>query len=169
MTLEHSGEALVVECPTEWQTEHLGQALARQIRPGLVIGLVGELGAGKTRLVRAIAEALGADPHAIASPTFVLIHEYDSSPPIYHFDAYRLKSGDELDALGADEYFAGDGVCLVEWADRVANRLPSNAWWIHADRLPQGRVFRLHLNAAAAENVARDLAPSSDSPRKSNP
>jgi len=91
-----------------------------------VVALVGQLGAGKTHLVRAIAEGLEiADARLVSSPTFVLIQEYDARLPIYHFDAYRLRTEAEFDDLGAHEYFAGSGVCLVEWADRVPGCLPS--------------------------------------------
>jgi tRNA threonylcarbamoyladenosine biosynthesis protein TsaE len=90
-----------------------------------VVGLIGPLGAGKTHLVRAIAEGLGiADPRIVSSPTFVLIQEYDARLPIFHFDAYRLPGEAAFDDLGAHEYFAGSGVCLVEWADRVPRWMP---------------------------------------------
>src|SRR5262245_6464631 len=121
------GLAVVVESETE--TDRLGRVLAEIVGPGTVIGLVGPLGAGKTRLVRALGEALGVDPGAIASPTFVLIHEYAGRRPVYHFDTYRLGGPDEFDALGAADYWDADGVCLVEWADRVADRLPDRAWF----------------------------------------
>src|SRR5205807_8290043 len=102
-----------------------GRRLAGLLFPGAVVGLVGPLGAGKTHLVRAVAEGLGiADPGAVSSPTFVLIQEYDARLPVYHFDAYRLHGEAEFFDLGAHEYFAGDGVCLVEWADRVPGCLP---------------------------------------------
>ena len=88
--------------------------------------MIGPLGAGKTYLVRAIAEGLGiADSRAVSSPTFVLIQEYAARLPIYHFDAYRLRSDAEFHELGVQEYFAGGGVCLVEWADRVPGSLPA--------------------------------------------
>jgi tRNA threonylcarbamoyladenosine biosynthesis protein TsaE len=103
----------------------LGHELARFLFPGAVIALVGPLGAGKTYLVRAIAEALGVrDSRLVSSPTFVLIQEYTARLPIYHFDAYRLRSPEEFCDLGAHEYFEGSGVCLVEWADRVERCLP---------------------------------------------
>jgi tRNA threonylcarbamoyladenosine biosynthesis protein TsaE len=89
-----------------------------------VVALVGDLGAGKTRLVQAAAEGLGVDPSVVNSPTFVLIQEYEGRLPVYHFDTYRLKDFDEFLELGADEYLASDGVCFVEWADRMAEVLP---------------------------------------------
>jgi tRNA threonylcarbamoyladenosine biosynthesis protein TsaE len=100
-------------------TEAFGRRLASLLFPGAVIALVGPLGAGKTHLVRAIAAGLGADPNQVTSPTFVLIQEYAARLPVYHFDAYRLRSEAEFADLGVHEYFQGTGVCLVEWADKV--------------------------------------------------
>lgn len=107
-------------------TEAAGRRLGGLLFPGAVVALVGPLGAGKTQFVRAVAEGLGVrNPAAVTSPTFVLIQEYPARLPIYHFDAYRLGSTGEFLALGSDEYFHADGVCLVEWADRVPEALPS--------------------------------------------
>lgn len=126
--------SLTLELTSEAETEELGQAIAAKVTPGVVIGLIGTLGAGKTRLSRAIAEALGVDPSAIASPTYVLIHEYDGSIPVYHFDTYRLDSPEAFEALGASEYWTrADGLCLIEWADRVLDLLPPETWLIHLD------------------------------------
>jgi tRNA threonylcarbamoyladenosine biosynthesis protein TsaE len=91
---------------------------------GSTVALNGTLGAGKTRLVQAIAEALGVDRRTVVSPTFVLIQEYAGQRMIYHIDAYRLKDLDEFLALGPEEYFESDGLVLIEWADRVAEGLP---------------------------------------------
>ncbi len=111
---------------SEAETERLAGWLSRALEPGTVVGLIGNLGAGKTRLVRAVAVALGVDPQAIASPTFVLVHEYGGRWPVYHFDTYRLKNPDEFRSLGVDEYFNAGGVCFVEWADRVIDSLPAD-------------------------------------------
>jgi tRNA threonylcarbamoyladenosine biosynthesis protein TsaE len=106
-------------------TEHLGAALAEVLPPGTVVALIGTLGAGKTRLVQAVATALGFPAGSVTSPTFVLVNEYRGGRmPVYHFDTYRLKDEDEFLALGPDEYFESDGITFVEWADRVAERLP---------------------------------------------
>jgi tRNA threonylcarbamoyladenosine biosynthesis protein TsaE len=118
-------EHLTVDAPDLETTAAFGHRLGSLLFPGAVVALVGPLGAGKTQLVRAVAEGLGiADSRAVSSPTFVLIQEYDARLPIYHFDAYRLRGPAEFFDLGAHEYFEGNGVCLVEWADRVEECLP---------------------------------------------
>ena len=147
---------LVIRSGSEAETDRIGAALANVVRPGLVVGLVGPLGSGKTRLVRAIAEALGANPTQIGSPTFVLIHEYEGRLPIFHFDAYRLASPEDFEALGADEYFRGVGVCFVEWADRVADLLPPSAWWVFAAQDGEARVFRLRVDGEAMASLVQE-------------
>lgn len=107
-------------------TERFGHRLGELLFAGAVVALIGPLGAGKTQLVRFIAEGLQiANSRVVTSPTFVLIQEYAARLPIYHFDAYRLNSAAEFAELGVSEYFAGEGVCLVEWADRVMSILPA--------------------------------------------
>ena len=119
-------ECYSLDLPDPAATSALGHRLAGMLFPGAVIALVGPLGAGKTYLVRAIAEGLGiADSRAVSSPTFVLVQEYDARLPIYHFDAYRLRTEGEFFDLGVHEYFEGKGVSLVEWADRVPACLPA--------------------------------------------
>jgi tRNA threonylcarbamoyladenosine biosynthesis protein TsaE len=111
---------LSVEVAAPEETAALGRRLGELLFPGAIVALVGQLGAGKTFLVRAIAEGLGVpDSRIISSPTFVLIQEYQGRLPIYHFDTYRLKTPAEFADLGVHEYFQSQGVCLIEWADRV--------------------------------------------------
>ena len=123
---------LVIELPDLEATAAFGQRLGERLFPGAVVALIGPLGAGKTHLVRAIAAGLGlADRRAVSSPTFGLIHEYRGRLPIYHFDAYRLNSAAEFRDLGTHEYLEGAGVCLIEWADRVAACLAAERLEIH--------------------------------------
>ena len=101
----------------------LGERLGRLLRPGDVVALFGDLGAGKTVITKGIAAGLGveADVH---SPTFTLIHEHLGEIPLYHVDLYRLSDENEVRMLGIDEYIYGDGVTVIEWADRMPNLLP---------------------------------------------
>jgi tRNA threonylcarbamoyladenosine biosynthesis protein TsaE len=106
------------------ETEEAGAQLGRTLAAGDVVGLCGELGAGKTCFARGVARALGVTAPT-ASPTFTLIHEYRGRRPVYHVDAYRLDTLADLLGLGLDEYFDGDGVTLVEWADKMRPLLPA--------------------------------------------
>jgi tRNA threonylcarbamoyladenosine biosynthesis protein TsaE len=117
--------AFVYTAENEEQTAALGAALAEVLPPGTTVALCGPLGAGKTRLVQAIAAALGVDHRDVVSPTFVMIQEYSGRRKIVHIDAYRLKGVEEFYALGPEEYFAGDALVLIEWADRVLPALPA--------------------------------------------
>jgi tRNA threonylcarbamoyladenosine biosynthesis protein TsaE len=138
--------AITLELSSEEETARLGRALAEVVCPGVAIGLIGPLGAGKTRLTRALAEALGVDPLAISSPTFVLIHEYDGRIPVYHFDAYRLENPRAFEDLGVVDYFAAGGLCVVEWADRVRALLPEDCWFISLEPTgPAARTARIEL------------------------
>jgi tRNA threonylcarbamoyladenosine biosynthesis protein TsaE len=116
-----------IDLPDLDATVALGHRLGPLLTSGQVVALVGPLGAGKTQLVRAIAEGLGlADSRMVCSPTFVLQHDYPGRIPIHHFDAYRLRSEEEFLDLGVEEWMEGPGVCLIEWADRVAGCLPAD-------------------------------------------
>ena len=105
-------------------TEKLGAALAQTVTAGTIVGLVGTLGSGKTKLVQSIAIARGVDPQSVVSPTYVILHEYPGPITIFHFDLYRVADDDEWDELGADEILEQGGIALIEWADRFRNRMP---------------------------------------------
>lgn len=117
-------KSFVYESDGEEATGRLGEALAEALPDGTVVALCGTLGAGKTRLTQAVAEALGIDRREVLSPTFVLVQEHHGSRSLYHFDVYRVRDEDEFEALGPEEYFDRDGLVLIEWADRVAGSLP---------------------------------------------
>ena len=108
----------------EADTRRLGAALAEVLPPGTTVALVGTLGAGKTRLVQALAEACGVPHDTVVSPTFVLCQPYHGRRTLFHLDAYRLADDDEFLELGPEEYFESDGLTLIEWADRVHRCLP---------------------------------------------
>lgn len=147
-------KSLVIDVASLAETDALGRRLAPHLFPGAVIALIGPLGAGKTRLVRAIAEGLGiANPNVVTSPTFVLIQEYDARLPIYHFDVYRLQSEREFAELGVHEYFAGDGVCLVEWADKALSVMPAERLEIRIS-VTGDNARRLEIIAFGARHVS---------------
>jgi tRNA threonylcarbamoyladenosine biosynthesis protein TsaE len=112
------------EAASEADTDRFGVALAAALPPGTTVALLGTLGAGKTRLVQAIASALGIERGEVLSPTFVLCQKYVGRLPIYHLDAYRLRDEDEFRELGPEEFFDSPGLTFVEWADKVYDALP---------------------------------------------
>ena len=115
---------MLFKIKNEDETERFGRALADQLMPGDIVCLVGDLGTGKTALTKAVAAGLGIEEH-IVSPTFNIVKEYRSGRlPLYHFDVYRLGSSEELFEIGARDYFYGQGVCVIEWADLIAEEIP---------------------------------------------
>ena len=106
------------------ETIAFGQKLAKHLKPGDIICLIGDLGSGKTTLVKGIAQGLGLNPSQINSPTFVLMNAYKGKWPLYHFDLYRLQKAKEVLPLDYEEYFYGDGIAVVEWAERLGPLLP---------------------------------------------
>lgn len=120
------------------ETIAFGQSIAATLRRGDVLALCGELGAGKTHFVKGITSGLGGDA-AVTSPTFTLIHEYFGGHlPAYHFDFYRLDDEDEALKIGLDEYLDGDGVCLIEWADKFPALLPPHTRWLRFSHREDG-------------------------------
>src|SRR5690349_18024868 len=108
---------------TRAATTAIGRLLGAQLKPGDVVALIGDLGAGKTTLTQAIAEGMGITSD-VSSPTFALIHEYPGTVPLFHIDPYRLDRAEDLAELGFEEYLQRGGVIVVEWADKVADLLP---------------------------------------------
>ena len=118
---------------SEEETRALGLEIADALEPGDIVALIGDLGTGKTALTKYIAEGLGIKEE-ISSPTFTIVKEYRSGRlPLYHFDVYRLGSGEELLDIGAEEMLDGDGACVIEWADIVADVLPADSLVVKLD------------------------------------
>ena len=112
------------------ETEAFGRRFAEKIKPGAVIALSGGLGSGKTQFVKGLAAGLSAAT-AATSPTFTLIHEYSGGRlPIYHLDFFRVEDRQSAERLGLDDYFFGDGVSVIEWADKFPDLIPETARWI---------------------------------------
>lgn len=137
-------QRLVFETQDEAGTVRLGRALADCLPETATIALIGTLGAGKTRLVQAIAEGCGIDAGSVTSPTFVLCQPYHGTRTLNHLDAYRIRDLDEFLELGVDEYFEGPGITLIEWAERVAACLPDDYLEIQIEITgPCARTFEL--------------------------
>ncbi len=115
-----------------------GRSLAASLRPGDVVALCGQLGAGKTHVVKGLLDGLGSGED-VTSPTFSLVHEYQRARlPVFHFDFYRMTSEAELHNIGWDEYLDEPGVVVVEWADMFPSLLPPHAQWFQLEVLPEG-------------------------------
>jgi len=112
------------------ETFELGRQFAAGLKRGAVLALAGDLGAGKTQFSKGLAAGLGVEAE-VTSPTFTLIHEYPGGRlSLFHIDLYRLEDEDEVLGIGLDEYLDGDGVTVIEWADKFAELMPKGASWI---------------------------------------
>ncbi len=148
----------VVFVDSEADTERLAQALAHSLPPQITLGLVGTLGAGKTRLVQGLAAAVGVPRELVTSPTFVLCQHYQGTTRINHLDAYRLRDEDEWFELGVEELMSQPGWTVIEWADRFAE------FWVEPwlevtleilDRPEQRRVTLRAQGLAAGRALAQ--------------
>lgn len=115
------------------ETQKIASEFAKTLKPGKVVALFGDLGVGKTVFTKAVVKALGGD--GATSPTFTILNEYVAKFPIYHFDMYRLKNEAEIENLGYEDYFYSDGVCLIEWPNRIEQYLPRKRIDITIERM----------------------------------
>ena len=115
-----------IKISSEKEVAEFGKRLGKTLESGDVLALVGELGTGKTTLTKAIAAGLDIS-ETVTSPTFTIVKEYNSGRlPLFHFDVYRLENGGELIEIGGEEYFDAGGICVIEWADKIAEILPDD-------------------------------------------
>lgn len=129
------------------ETLALGKTFAKQLRPNSIVCFFGDLGAGKTTLIKGIvSELTGCDPEDVLSPTFVYLNIYEGQTSVYHFDLYRLKEAKEFVALGFEEYLCAGGVCCIEWSERIATLLPEGC-------------FRIEMHHVAEEVRTIDIRP----------
>jgi tRNA threonylcarbamoyladenosine biosynthesis protein TsaE len=109
------------------ETQEIGVEIGRQLNPGDVVALIGDLGVGKTCLTQGIARGAGVyQDQTVNSPSYILVNEYEGKIPVYHIDLYRLQRLEDIVALGLEEYLEGDGICVIEWADRMGELLPED-------------------------------------------
>ena len=130
----------------EQKTYDLGYKLGTLLKKGDILCLTGDLGAGKTAMSKAIAKGLEVDEH-VTSPTFAIIQEYMGRLPLYHFDVYRIGSVEEMEDLGYEEYFYGDGVCIIEWASIIEELIPKEHLWIDIKRDDHENVRKIEMKA----------------------
>ncbi len=125
---------MTIETHSVSETEALGERLAKCLSSGSVVALYGDLGAGKTALVRGMARGLELT-ESVSSPTFTIVNEYPGHPALFHFDLYRLKNAEELYAIGWEDYLDRDGVCVVEWSENAPEAFPEDTVRVYIDRL----------------------------------
>ncbi len=136
----------------EAEMKSFGLKLADVLKPGDIVCLSGDLGAGKTTLTKSIAAGLGIEDY-VTSPSYTIVNEYEGRLALYHFDVYRINDIEEMYELGYEEYFYGQGVCVIEWAGMIEELLPENIVWIE---IYQGESFeerKLHIKGPA-ETIA---------------
>lgn len=129
---------MVIETASAKETIALGQKIGRSLKTRDILALYGTLGAGKTTLIQGIAQGLGVKDY-VTSPTFILINEYKGRYPFFHVDLYRLENLDEIEDLGILEYFEKDGVCVIEWAEKMEELLPFNVKRIKLETVDENR------------------------------
>lgn len=138
------------------ETEKFGIFLGENLRPGDVVCLNGDLGAGKTTLTKSIAKGLGIDDY-VTSPTFTIVNEYYGDINLYHIDTYRLDDKIDVEYLGFDEYFYSDGVTIVEWADKIRDALPEEYMEINISSKDDKRILDIKYLGNRFDDIKEKL------------
>ena len=130
-------DARIIESHSAQETMAHAREMAEKAAPGTIICLDGDLGVGKTVWAKGFAEGLGIK-EPVVSPTFTIMHIYSSGRlPLYHYDVYRIEEPEEMDEIGYEEYFFGEGVCLVEWASQIEELIPKEAVHVVIRKVPE--------------------------------
>ena len=128
---------MIIETYGPEETKELGEKIGRQARPGQIYTLTGDLGVGKTVFTQGLARGLGIK-EPVSSPTFTIVQIYEEGRlPLYHFDVYRIGDVEEMEEIGYDDYFFGNGVCLIEWAELIQELIPEQAIRIRIEKDPR--------------------------------
>ncbi len=137
------------------ETEKIAYDVASNLKPGDVICLGGDLGAGKTAFAKGLIKSLGVVDH-VTSPTFTIVNEYDGKWPVYHFDVYRINDVEEMFEIGFEEYVYGDGISIIEWADNIKEILPLSHLKIEIKKdLSRGENYReIMIGADNLESIS---------------
>lgn len=153
------GRSAILCTSSPEDTIQLGQFIGEILKPGSVIGLCGELGTGKTHLIKGLAMGLGVDHrYYVTSPSFTIINEYPGRIPLNHIDLYRLEEMDQTEELGYEEYFYGDGVTAIEWAEKILPFLPEDRLMVEIAHLGENRrKFRIRGFGRPYWNIARKI------------
>lgn len=147
--------SIIAKTPQE--TEYIGKRMANLLTAGDLVSLTGDLGAGKTLFVQGVAKGLGIEDR-VTSPTFTLIQEYEGGRlPLYHMDVYRITSPMEMEDLGYEEYFYGQGATFVEWGNLIAKLLPEEFLKIHIRNIKEGREICFFPIGRHYESIVEEL------------
>lgn len=148
------------------ETQQLGERLGRGLAPGDVIGLIGELGSGKTTFIQGLAKGLGIDPDAVRSPTFVLLREYPGPVPLIHIDGYRLDGAPSAVWLDVEWLFDPKKVTVIEWADRIADSLPEEYLELRfSHKTTNQRGISAFAHGSRATHIVDQLGKAHEPPR----
>lgn len=152
MSTSDAEKTLTIHTGGPDESELFGEQIGAALEPGSVVALMGELGAGKTLLTKGIARGLGVRD-LVHSPSFTLLHEHVGRLPVYHLDLYRLNTPQELDDLGCESYFEGEGVSIIEWAEKAEKVLPPDRLEVRITMENEGRTFELRATGPRSEGV----------------
>lgn len=147
---------IITNSPDE--TFILGEKVGRLVKPGMVLCLSGEMGAGKTAMTQGIVKGAGVEDY-VTSPTYTIVNEYRGQIPIYHFDVFRIEDIEELYEIGFDEYLDGEGVVIIEWASHIKEILPQEYLWIFIEKGKNfaNRILTFTAKGKSYEDLIKEL------------